>query len=167
MFRELLTRITDGSKMAGNIVVGRIREAIKPKSALGGLIADLSRTREELESENAALRQQVILLSRGVKKPKIKEFDRVVLVLASAFSPTWRDAILVVKPDTVLRWPRRGFRFLWAHKSRKRQNAQPKISETTIALIKQMAMENGSLLSEPDGRRARLLTVAATRSGLA
>ncbi len=47
-----------------------------------------------------------------------------------------------MKPDTVLRWHRRGFRLFWAHKSRKRKKPQPKICATTIALIKQMAMEN-------------------------
>ena len=80
--------ITAAAKGAGMVVVRRVREAIKPKSALGGLIADLTRTREELESENAPLRQQVILLSRGVKTPKINAFDRVVLVLASARTAT-------------------------------------------------------------------------------
>ena len=88
MFREFFTRITAAAKTAAMVVVRRTREAIKPKSALGGLIADLTRTREELESENAALRQQVILLSRGVDKPSIKAIDRVVLVPASAFTPT-------------------------------------------------------------------------------
>ena len=78
MLRELLTRITDAAKIPGKVVVRRVREAIKPKSALGGLIADLTRTREELESENTSLRQQVILLSRGMKRPKIKPIDRVV-----------------------------------------------------------------------------------------
>ena len=55
MFRELLARITDAAKMADAVVVRRARESIKPGSALGGLVADLTRTREELESENAAL----------------------------------------------------------------------------------------------------------------
>jgi putative transposase len=95
------------------------------------------------------------VLSRGAKKPKIRALDRVVLVLASAFTPTWRDAILVVNPDTVLRWAcwwcvskthqaryRQGFRLFWAHKSRRRKKPQPKISATTIALIKRMAAEN-------------------------
>ena len=44
MFRELLTRTTAAAKGAGMVVVRRIREAIKPRSALGGLIADLTRT---------------------------------------------------------------------------------------------------------------------------
>ena len=60
MFCELLTRISD----AARVVVRRIREAIKPKSALGGVIGDLTRTREELESENAALRQPAVSMAR-------------------------------------------------------------------------------------------------------
>ena len=142
MFRELLTRMIAAAKGTGMVVVRCARESIKPKSPLVGLIADLTRTRAELESENAALRQQVTLLSRSVKKPKTKTVDGVVLVLASAFTATWRDAVLVVKPDTVSRWHRRGFRLFWAHKSRKRKTPQPKISTTTLALIKQMAAEN-------------------------
>ena len=59
MFRELLTRFSRDAKRVGAAVVRRVREKLKPKSALGGLIADLTRTREELEAENASLRQQV------------------------------------------------------------------------------------------------------------
>ena len=102
------------------VSVRRIREAVKPRSTLADLIADLTRTRDEIEWKNAALRQKVILLSRGVRKPKSRAFDRVVLVLASVRTATRRDAVLVVNPDTVLRWHRQGFRLLWAHKSRKK-----------------------------------------------
>ena len=142
MFTGFIKRFKDAATTAVTRLVRAVREAVKPKSALGGLIADLTRTPDELRAENAALRQQVILLSRRSKKPKFRPFDRVVLVLASAFARTWRDAILLAKPDTILRWHRQGFRRLWARKSRKRKNPQPKISEETIALIQLMAMEN-------------------------
>ena len=107
-----------------------------------GLIADLTRTHEELEAENAALRQQVIYLSRkGKVKSKLTTIDRIVLLLAAARTKTWRDAIFIVKPDTILRWHREGFRLLWRKKSRT-DKRKPKISADVIALIKQMSEQN-------------------------
>jgi hypothetical protein len=82
VLREFLTRINRAVVHAATAVVRGVRETVKPKSALGGLIADLTRTPDELRAENAALRQQVILLSRRSKKPKFQPTDRVVLVLA-------------------------------------------------------------------------------------
>jgi putative transposase len=63
-----------------------------------------------------------------------------MVVLASWFS-CWRQALLIVKPDTLIRWHRQGFRLFWKIKS-SRKSSKPKIAEETVALIKQMAAEN-------------------------
>jgi len=64
------------------------------------------------------------------------------MVLVSAFSRTWRDATLIVSPNTVLRWHREGFRLLWKWKSKRSRAPQPRIAESTVALIQRMAREN-------------------------
>ncbi|HVO70056.1 MAG TPA: hypothetical protein VMT24_08425, partial [Aggregatilineaceae bacterium] len=53
----------------------------------------------------------------------------------------WKNTLLLVKPDTLLRWHRQGFRLFWRAKS-KGQARKPRIAEETITLIKQMAVEN-------------------------
>lgn len=117
---------------------------IKPASdcQLTGVITDLLRSKPELIAENAFLRQQLIVLNRQYKgRPPIAQHDRRVLVVLASKLRGWRDALLIVKPDTLLKWHRQGFRLVWKRKSHG-QSRQPKISPETIALIKEMAVEN-------------------------
>ena len=78
-----------------------------------GTGTDLLRTRAQLLAENAPLRQQLIVLRRGVKRPDVKRTDRALLVLLAGRVRAWRQALLVVQPATLLRWHRAGFRALW------------------------------------------------------
>jgi putative transposase len=91
--------------------------------------------------ENALLRQQLIVLNRSVKRPTLTATDRGLLVLLASWLRTWASALVIVKPDTILRWHRQGFRLFWKHKSRPRPNT-PRLPSETIELIKQMATEN-------------------------
>ena len=86
------------------------REATRPLPLVTGLVMDLTRSRRELVAENAFLRQQLIVASRKVKRPAFRSHERGLLVLLAGLVPGWRDAVLLVKPDTVLRWHRHGFR---------------------------------------------------------
>ena len=83
-----------------------VREASRPLPMLGGLLADVTRTRQELLMENALLRQQLIVASRKTKRPMFKPYERGLVVLLASLLSRWRDALLLVKPDTVLRWHR-------------------------------------------------------------
>ena len=67
-----------------------------------GFLADLIRTPEELRAENAFLRHQLIVSARGSKRPQFHALDRFLLLALSRMFSTWRDALLVVKPDTLL-----------------------------------------------------------------
>jgi hypothetical protein len=69
------------------------------------------------------LRQQLIVASRGIKRPDFRRHERGLLVLLTSIVARWRDAILLVKPDTILRWHREGFRLLWRWRSRPRRPA--------------------------------------------
>jgi hypothetical protein len=107
-----------------------------------GVAGDLLRPRRELIAENALLRQQLIIASRKVKRPAFQPHERGLLVLLSRLVPRWGSALLLVKPDTVLRWHRAGFRLFWHRKSKADARRKPKLASDVVALIRQMASCN-------------------------
>ena len=110
-------------------------------SLLLGTLADLARGKSELVAENALLRQQLIILRQQSKRPVCTWRDRSLLVLLARATRSWKQAILIVQPETLLRWHRQGFRLFWKHKS-KATSHKPKVAAETIALIKEMASNN-------------------------
>src|SRR5512141_733554 len=104
-------------------------------------VADLMRPKSELVLENALLRQQVIVLQRQVKRPKLTNLDRRFLVLLASRLRAWRSALLVVKPETLLQWHRDLCRLAWRHKSNAKVG-RPRLAPEVITLIKQMAKDN-------------------------
>jgi putative transposase len=127
-----------------------LREAIRPLPAVAGLLRDLTRSREQLIAENALLRQQLIVASRKVKRPVFKPHERGLMVLLASIVRGWRDAVLLVKPETILRWHREGFRLFWKWKSRQRKPAESNISAEWIAPIRRMAQDNRLCGAEPE-----------------
>jgi len=73
------------------------------------LIRIAFRLRSELALENLALRQQLAVLSRQHRRPKLRRSDRVFWLFLSRFWVRWREALIIVKPDTVGRWQRKRF----------------------------------------------------------
>jgi putative transposase len=67
-------------------------------------------THRQLALENAALRQQIAVLHRSVKRPRLKKSDRLFWVLLSRTWIEWAKTRTLVKPETVIRWHRKGFR---------------------------------------------------------
>ena len=110
-------------------------------SLLGGMFSDLPRSRVELLAENALLRQQLIILSRQVKRPACTKTDRMFLVLLARATKGWKQALLMVQPDTLLGWHRQLFRWHWQRRS-KPASRTSKIPAETIELIKTMALNN-------------------------
>jgi putative transposase len=100
---------------------------------LRGTIMDLTRSKSELMAENAFLRQQVIILRPQTKRPALTLRDRGLLVLLASRLRTWKETLLIVKPDTLLRWHRQGFRWFWRQKSQAKTR-QPRIAPVLIAL---------------------------------
>jgi putative transposase len=105
------------------------------------MLTDQARSKSELVAENALLRQQLIILRRQVKRPACTKTDRMLLVLLARAVQTWKQALFIVQPETLLRWHRQGFRLFWKYKSRA-VASQPKITAETVALIKEMARDN-------------------------
>ncbi len=116
---------------------------IKPSttSFVLGTFADLTRGKAELLAENALLRQQLIILHRQAKRPTYRKTDRLLLVLLAKMVRTWKQALFLVQPETLLRWHRKLFRLFWKRKS-KAHARKPKLSPETISLIKEMAANN-------------------------
>jgi hypothetical protein len=105
---------------------------------------DLTRSRLELMLENALLRQQIIILERQSKRPRLSWRDRTIIVLLTSRLRTWKAALKIVQPDTVLRAAaarhRDLFRRVWARKSQpKGKPGRPPLDKDIVALIKQIA----------------------------
>ncbi len=110
-------------------------------SLLLGTVTDLARSKSELVAENAFLRQQLIILRRQVKRPICAKTDRILMVLLVRMVRTWKQALFIIQPETLLRWHRQGFRLFWKYTSRA-ASSKPKISAETVGLIKEMAAQN-------------------------
>ena len=83
------------------------------------------------------------MLKRSVKRPRCTAADRTLLVLLASRVRAWRQAVLIVQPDTLLRWHRQLFRGFWRRKSRGAPRTRPaKVSTETIALVREMAAAN-------------------------
>ena len=121
----------------------RVLHGIKPltTSLVLGTLTDLTKSKAELLAENALLRQQLIILRRQIKRPVYRKTDRLLLVLLTRMVRTWKQALFLVQPETLLRWHRELFRLFWKRKSQAHARKQ-KLSFETISLIKEMAANN-------------------------
>jgi len=127
------------------ILTRALQRLLRPVRSGARLIAaatgDLTRTRSELIAENALLRQQVIVLRRSIERPRLHRDDRLLLLLLARLTRSWRDALHVVRPETLLRWHRDLFKILWMRKSQPR--GQPKrLAPEIVTLIQTMAKDN-------------------------
>src|SRR5688500_6163754 len=104
MFVKLLNRARPIVTTGIQIVQDRLRWWTKPPSTslTLGSIHDLTRSKPQLVIENALLRQQLIVLNRSVKRPRLTRADRTLVVLLVNWLQRWKDALLIVKPETVL-----------------------------------------------------------------
>src|ERR1700736_890777 len=99
------------------------------------------RSRRSIEAENLLLRRQLALhVERGVKRRRVDQFSRIALALLSRFF-NWRAALVVVRPETMIRWHRAGWKLFWRLKSR---SGRPPIPTEIQALIRRIASENPS-----------------------
>jgi putative transposase len=106
-------------------------------------LGSLFRSRAALELENLALRHQIGVLQRSVRKrPKLTPRDRLLWVWLSRIWSDWRSALAIVKPETVVAWHRAGFRLFWTWKVRHGQPGRPIISREIRDLIRKMCREN-------------------------
>ena len=92
--------------------------------------------------ENVALRHQLAVLQRSVRRPQFHRWDRALWVCLSQWWRNWRRRLVTVQPATVLAWHRQGFQLYWRWKSRPRAAGRPPIDRDLRELIRRMAREN-------------------------
>jgi len=106
-------------------------------------LRDCFRARAVLQAETFALRHQLLVLQRSSRghRLRLRWADRVLWVWLSRLWNDWRSALLLVKPETVIAWHRKGFRLYWRWKSR-RDDGRPSIPPEVRKLIRQMSLAN-------------------------
>jgi len=108
-----------------------------------GVLIRLFRSRRRLVLENLALRQQLGVLKRRHPRPRLDLFDKLFWAMAYQFWPAWKETLIVVTPETVVRWHRAGFRLYWRLISRVRKPAgRRRVSKEVQDLIFRMVAEN-------------------------
>jgi putative transposase len=100
------------------------------------------RSRIALQTEILALRHQITVLRRSVNRPKLEAWDRFLWVGLHRFCPQWRSSLVIVKPETVIAWHRKGFRLFWTWKCRNGKSGRPGISKDICELIRTMSKNN-------------------------
>ena len=95
-----------------------------------------------MQIEILALRHQLAVLQRQKKRVSLRAADRLLWVLLSRIWKQWRSALVVVKPETVIAWHRKGFGLYWRWKSRAGKCGRPCVSRETRELIRQMSKAN-------------------------
>ena len=100
------------------------------------------KSKSRLEAENAALRHQVVVLRRMVhRRVRLTNSDRLFFVQLYRWFPSVLKVITVIRPETLVRWHRAGFRRYWRWKSRS-FGGRPQIDTELRVLIRQMSIEN-------------------------
>jgi hypothetical protein len=106
------------------------------------LAASIFKPKSRLEAENAALRHQLTVLQRKMRgRVQFKNSDRLFFIQLYRWFPSVLKAIAVIRPETMVRWHRAGFRRYWRGKSRS-LGGRPQISTALRTLIRQMSIEN-------------------------
>jgi len=94
-----------------------------------------------MEIEILALRHQLNVLQRSVRRPKLRSTDRWLWIVLARLWTNWRSALMLVKPETVLGWHRQGFRLYWTWKSRHRVG-RPSVGPEIRQLIRTVSDAN-------------------------
>ena len=106
------------------------------------VLALLFKSKTRLEAENAVLRHQLVILRRKMRgKPQLTNADRLFFVQLYRWFPSILEVLAIIRPETLVRWHRAGFRRYWRWKARS-LGGRPQIDADLRALIRQMSVEN-------------------------
>ncbi len=104
-------------------------------------LLSLFKSRTQLHLEVLFLRKQLEIVARSSAKIKIRPADKFFMGFLTDLYESWREALLIVQPETVIRWHRQSFHLYWRWKSRT-ELGRPTIPQAQIDLIRQMAGQN-------------------------
>jgi putative transposase len=110
------------------------------RSALSFLLS-LFKSHTQLHLEVLFLRKQLEILTRTSPKLRLRPSDRFFFGVLTNFFSSWKSTLLIIKPETVIRWHQQGFKLYWRWKSR-HKSGRPKIPQAQIDVIRQMASQN-------------------------
>ena len=111
-------------------------------SALSAAVFASFRSRAALQLEILALRHQLGVLQRSVKRPKLTPTDRLLWAWLCAVWNDWQSSIFVVQASTVIGWHRKGFGLFWAWKVRHGKPGRPAVPKEVRALIGTISRQN-------------------------
>ena len=134
--------------------------------ALVAFVGSLVRSRLCLQVEIVALRHQLALYKRSIRRPSIHPSDRMLWAWLARQWSHWREALVFVRPATVLAWQRRRFRDHWARLSRRTPPGRPAISPELRALIRDISIANPRWGSPRLLGELRKLGIAVAKSTL-
>src|SRR6266481_6493120 len=97
---------------------------------------------EQVALENLALREQLAIFQRSFRHPEIRQKDRLFWVCLQKVWKQWRSALVIVRPETVLDWQRRRFKYYWRQLSRRQNPGRPRTGADVGKLVKMMAEAN-------------------------
>ena len=110
-----------------------------------GLLTRCLRSHRSLLLENLALRQQLAVLKRKHPRPRMGGVEKIFWVFARRFWGTWKQSLVLVQPETVVRWHRAGFRLYWSIISETRkQVGRKRLSKEVRDVIFRMVAENAT-----------------------
>ena len=118
------------------------RLALGALHVLAAALSAVFQSRAALRLGNLALRRQLGVLGRWVKRPKLTTSDRRLWAWLCGVWNDWRSAPVIVKPETVIAWRRKGFRLFWTWKVRHGQPGRPSVPNDVRELIHKMSREN-------------------------
>src|SRR3989454_9813975 len=109
------------------------------------------RSRAAMQTEIIALRHQLTVLQRTQKAKRLvlSRADRCLWVWLSRLWSGWRSSLIIVKPETVIGWHRRGFRWYWTWKVRHGRSGRPRVPKETRDLIRAISRENPTQFHVP------------------
>src|SRR5687767_13742449 len=110
-------------------------------SLLVGALCTVFRRHHTLVLENLRLRQQLAVTLRARRRPSLRWHDRLFWVAARRLVSDWRRHLVLVRPQSVLRWHRQGWRLFWWWRSR-RPTGRPRLTPDVCALIRRLSDEN-------------------------
>ena len=96
----------------------------------------------KLALEAVALRQQLAVFKRRQPRPKLDRLDRLFWIALRRLWEGWSEALIIVKPETVVSWHRAGFRRFWRWRSQRRRPGRPQVNAQIRQLIRRMKAEN-------------------------
>ena len=105
-------------------------------------IRSFFRGRRALVLENLALRQQLAVYKRVQKRPRLRSTDRAFWVLLSRLWESWKKTLILVNPETVIRWHSQGFKLYWRRKAKSKKIGRPKTPREHINFIRSISADN-------------------------